>query len=94
MTFSRTEHIFRSIGDEEGSHFLTKSLTKALPNLLHGTVEADETYIGGKKHTDLYFAELDYKYNTRKLSGGVRTAEEIQMIKGRQLILRRPKGGK
>lgn len=28
-----------------------------------------------RKHTDLYFAELDYKYNTRKETDGARTIE-------------------
>lgn len=39
-----------------------------------------------RKHTDLYFAELDYKYNTRKVSDGVRTAHGIQKMEGKRLM--------
>ena len=44
-----------------------------------------------RKHTDLYFAELDYKYNTRKDTDGARTIEGIQGIEGKRLMLRKPK---
>jgi len=45
-----------------------------------------------KKHTALYFAELDYKYNTRKTTDGARTVLGIQTMGGKRLMLRRPKG--
>ena len=45
-----------------------------------------------RKHTDLYFAELDYKYNTRKDTDGGRTIGGIQKIEGKRLMLRKPKG--
>jgi transposase-like protein len=41
-----------------------------------------------RKHTDLYFAELDYKYNTRKFTDGERTEEAISKIEGKRLMLR------
>lgn len=44
-----------------------------------------------RKHTDLYFAELDCKYNTRKETDGARTIEGIQGIEGKRLMLRKPK---
>lgn len=44
-----------------------------------------------KKHTGLYFAELDYKYNTRKVSDGARTTQGIQGMSGKRLMLRKPK---
>lgn len=44
-----------------------------------------------RKHTGLYFAELDYKYNTRKATDGARTVEGIKMMTGKRLMLRRPK---
>lgn len=47
-----------------------------------------------RKHASLYFAELDHKYNTRRLSDGERTVEGIRMIEGKRLMLHRPKGGK
>ena len=39
-----------------------------------------------KQHTDLYLAELDYKYNTRKVSDGERTVGAIQKIEGERLM--------
>ena len=45
-----------------------------------------------RKHTHLYFAELDHKYNTRKVSDGARTVEGIQKMEGKRLMLRKPKG--
>jgi len=44
-----------------------------------------------RKHTGLYFAELDYKYNTRKDSDGARTNAAIPKIEGKRLMLRRPR---
>lgn len=44
-----------------------------------------------RKHTDLYFAELDYKYNTRKDTDGGRTIEAIPRIEGKRLMLRKPR---
>lgn len=46
-----------------------------------------------KRHTGLYFAELDYKYNTRGESDGERTVGGIRKMAGKRLMLRRPKGG-
>ena len=43
-------------------------------------------------HIPLYLAELDYKYNTRKISDGARTVGGIKGITGKRLMLRRPKG--
>ena len=43
-----------------------------------------------RKHTDLYFAELDYKYNTRKDTDGARTIEGIQKIEGKRLFYKEP----
>lgn len=44
------------------------------------------------KHLDLYLAEADYKYNTRKDSDGSRTVGAIQKIAGKRLMLRRSTG--
>ena len=44
-----------------------------------------------KKHTNLYFAELDYKYNTRTSSDGQRTVLDIKSMGGKRLMLRRPR---
>ena len=47
----------------------------------------------GKKHAVLYFAELDYKYNTRKTTDGSRTASGIVKMEGKRLMLRGPARG-
>ena len=44
-----------------------------------------------RKHTELYFAELDYKYNTRKDTDGGRTMEAIPKSEGKRLMLRKPR---
>lgn len=46
-----------------------------------------------RKHTGLYFAELDHKYNTRKLTDGERTVIGIKGMEGKRLMLRTPKRG-
>ncbi len=40
------------------------------------------------KHLGLYMAELDYKYNTRKVSDGSRTVTGIAKVEGKRLTLR------
>ena len=45
-----------------------------------------------KKYLPFYLAELDFKYNTRTLTDGKRTAEAIPRIVGKRLMLRSPKG--
>jgi transposase-like protein len=44
-----------------------------------------------RKHTGLYFAELDHKYNTRKMTDGERTVSAIRRMEGKRLMLRTPK---
>ncbi len=46
-----------------------------------------------KKYLPFYLAELDFKYNTRKMSDGERTVDAIPKIVGKRLMLRRPKMG-
>ena len=43
-----------------------------------------------RKHTPLYFAELDHKYNTRKMTDGERTVVGIRRMEGKRLMLRAP----
>ncbi len=43
-----------------------------------------------RDHTSLYFAELDHKYSTRRMSDGARTVDGIQKMEGKRLMLRRP----
>jgi len=42
------------------------------------------------KYLPLYLAELDYKYNTREMTDGARTANGLPKIVGKRLMLRRP----
>ena len=44
-----------------------------------------------RRHTNLYLAELDHKYNTRKMPDGERTVIAIQRMEGKRLMLRPPK---
>ena len=39
----------------------------------------------------VYFAELDFKYNTRKVTDGERTVDAIRLIGGKRLMLKTPK---
>ena len=41
-----------------------------------------------RKHMPLYLAEFDYKYNTRKVSDGARTATGIRLVEGKRLLYR------
>ena len=43
-----------------------------------------------RKHTALYFAELDHKYNTRKMTDGERTVVGIRRMEGKRLMLHSP----
>lgn len=43
------------------------------------------------KYLALYFSELDYKYNTRKVTDGERTVVGIQKMEGKRLMLRQSK---
>ena len=45
-----------------------------------------------RKHTPLYFAELDHKYNTRKMTDGERTVVGIRRMEGKRLMYRTPQG--
>ncbi|HEY5065840.1 MAG TPA: IS1595 family transposase [Xanthobacteraceae bacterium] len=45
-----------------------------------------------RKYLPFYLAELDYKYNTRKMTDGARTANGIPKLVGKRLMLRRPSG--
>ena len=44
-----------------------------------------------RKHTDLYFAELDHKHNTRLNTDGERTNDAVSKIAGKRLMLRKPR---
>lgn len=46
----------------------------------------------GRKHLSLYMAELDFKYNSRRVSDGERTVDGLAKIEGKRLTLRPIKG--
>ena len=39
-----------------------------------------------RQHTNLYFAELDYKYNTREETDGKRTVGAIRKVEGKRVM--------
>jgi transposase-like protein len=53
------------------------------------SLDGTHHHVSGK-HLPLYLAELDYKYNMREETDGVRTALGIPKIVGKRLMLRRP----
>ena len=55
------------------------------------SIDGTHHHVSGK-HLDLYLAELDYKYNTRKETDGARTSIALPKIVGKRLMLRRPTG--
>ena len=57
------------------------------------SLDGTHHHVSGK-HIPLYLAELDYKYNTRKVTDGARTIGGIKKIAGKRLMLRRPKTSK
>ena len=73
-----------------------KTGRKATTNAVEGFFGNSKRSIDGthhhvsRKHTGLYFAEIDHKYNTRRMSDGARTVEGIKKIEGKRLMLHRP----
>lgn len=82
--------------DEEYARF-TKAGELVTTNTVEGFFGNSKRSLDGthhhisRKHTALYFAEIDYKYNTRRETDGARTIEGILQIEGKRLMLRRPK---
>jgi transposase-like protein len=70
---------------------------KATTNTVEGFFGNSKRSIDGthhhisKKHAHLYFSELDYKYNTRNITDGARTAGGIKKMEGKRLMMYRPK---
>lgn len=70
---------------------------KATTNTVEGFFGNSKRSIDGthhnisREHMDLYFAELDFKYNTRKETDGERTVMALRKIEGKRLMLKRPK---
>lgn len=80
---------------EEYGRFDKKTKRHVTTNAVEGFFGNSKRALDGthhhisKQHTDLYFAELDYKYNTRTKTDGERTALGIKQMGGKRLMLRR-----
>jgi transposase-like protein len=85
--------------DEEYARFDRNTGRLATTNTVEGFFGNSKRSIDGthhhisRKHTELYFAELDHKYNTRRLTDGERTVIGIKGMEGKRLMLRTPKNG-
>lgn len=85
--------------DEEYSRFDPITGRLATTNTVEGFFGNSKRSLDGthhhisRKHTNLYMAELDHKYNTRKVSDGERTVLGIKGMEGKRLMLRIPKNG-
>jgi transposase-like protein len=85
--------------DEEYACFDSATGRKATTNAVEGFFGNSKRSLDGthhhisRKHTGLYLAELDHKYNTRKVTDGERTVLGIKGIEGKRLMLRTPKNG-
>jgi hypothetical protein len=85
--------------DEEYARFDKGTGRLATTNAVEGFFGNSKRSIAGthhsisRKHTGLYLAELDHKYNTRKLTDGERTVLGIKQMEGKRLMLRTPKSG-
>jgi hypothetical protein len=86
-------------GEEEYARFDGKTGRLATTNTVEGFFGNSKRSLDGthhhisRKHTDLYLAELDHKYNTRKVTDGERTVLGIKGMEGKRLMLRTPKNG-
>jgi transposase-like protein len=83
--------------DEEYARLDRKTGRLATTNTVEGFFGNSKRSIDGthhqisRKHTELYLAELDHKYNTRKLTDGERTVLGIKRMEGKRLMLHPPK---
>ena len=79
---------------EEYARFDRKTGRLATTNTVEGFFGNTKRSINGthhhisRKHAELYLAELDHKYNTRKLTDGERTILGIKRMEGKRLMLR------
>lgn len=86
--------------EEEYSYYDYRSGRTVTTNTVEGFFGNSKRSIDGthhhvsRKHLHLYTAELDFKYNTRKVTDGERTAQGIRRIEGKRLMMHRPKGSK
>jgi transposase-like protein len=85
---------------EEYARFDQELGRKVTTNTVEGFFGNSKRSIDGthhhvsEKHLHLYVAELDFKYNTRKVTDGARTVTGIRKMEGKRLTLHPPKRAK
>jgi len=85
--------------EEEYARFDQQTGRVATTNAVEGFFGNSKRSLDGthhhisRKHSELYLAELDHKYNTRKLTDGERSVLGIKRMEGKRLMLRSPKHG-
>ncbi len=84
-------------GEEEYVRHDKKSGRTATTNTAEGFFGNSKRSLDGthhhvsRKYLPFYLAELDFKYNTRKMTDGARTASGIPKMVGKRLMRRTPK---
>ena len=94
-TFASHDTVNHSIEEyarnDESGRLATTNTAEGFFGNSKRSLDGTHHHVSGQ-HIPLYLAELDYKYNTRKISDGARTVGSIQRIEGKRLILRHPNG--
>jgi transposase-like protein len=84
--------------EEEYAYYDWRARRTVTTNTVEGYFGNSKRSIDGthhqvsRQHLHLYAAELDFKYNTRNVSDGQRTATGIRRMEGKRLMMYRPKG--
>ncbi len=73
---------------ETGRHATTNTAEGFFGNTKR-SLDGTHHHVSGK-HLPLYLADIDYKYNTREMTDGGRTATGIPKVVRKRLMLRRP----
>lgn len=75
--------------EDDGSLATTNTVEGFFGNSKRG-IDGTHHHIS-RQHTNLYFAEVDHKYNTRDLTDGERTVAGMRRMEGKRLMRRAPK---
>ena len=76
--------------DEDTGRKATTNAAEGFFGNAKRSLDGTHHHVSGK-HLGLYFAEIDYKYNTRKDTDGARTFSGLGRVDGKRLMLRKPK---
>lgn len=88
-TVNHSEEEYSRHDHATGRHATTNTAEGFFGNTKR-SIDGTHHHVSGK-HLPLYLAELDHKYNTRKISDGARTVMGIKRMEGKRLMLRQPK---